>query len=418
MPEQITLTTAPAVPIPSGRASKIDDSARCDGISGLSLPGTHTVTESGGVSIDLAAPQTGGAQAGGFEELLNAQLAMTDAPAADSRRRGHPASARLCCSEDDPAERTGEPDVVASVLAETAALAVTTQIPRQIASANCPGHVSMQTAHHTVMAAASSEPETGEATPVPPQVPNQATPFLRALTSDQAEISTARPKSPRADPAGTVRGQTGIANSDHLVAPARPDRIAAVPDPERAIGKPETSQPLPEPASLAARAQTDPLPERPPRIDVSPTLDSRPAATIPVVRVTHPLASPEWSREFGAQVTLFVSRKESQAEIRVNPPELGPVDVRIGFDGDKVSVAFAANPAETRQAIQDALPQLRELLAERGLSLGNTTVGAESSPREFAPAPRFAAREPSGEDLAVREQHAVRLAHRLVDTFA
>lgn len=144
------------------------------------------------------------------------------------------------------------------------------------------------------------------------------------------------------------------------------------------------------------------------------------AGPAPVLHVDHSLGGAEWQREFGAQVSVLVSRREPQAEIRLNPPQLGPVEIRIGVQGDQVSLAFSAPQPETRAAIENTLPQLRELFAGSGLALGHASVSAESSgqrsPAETRPcATPFRQEEPIAVNTA---PGLARVAVRLVDTFA
>jgi flagellar hook-length control protein FliK len=65
------------------------------------------------------------------------------------------------------------------------------------------------------------------------------------------------------------------------------------------------------------------------------------------------------------------------AEIRLTPAELGPLRVQISVDDGQANVAFQAHSAVTREAIEQALPRLREMLAESGLSLGQADVGEQ-----------------------------------------
>jgi len=51
------------------------------------------------------------------------------------------------------------------------------------------------------------------------------------------------------------------------------------------------------------------------------------------------------------------------------------VDIRVSLDGDRIDLGFSAAQQDTRQALQDALPKLREMLAQQGLQLGHADVG-------------------------------------------
>jgi flagellar hook-length control protein FliK len=162
------------------------------------------------------------------------------------------------------------------------------------------------------------------------------------------------------------------------------------------------------------------------RTDMTPRLDSLPvaaperAAPVPVVYVEQGLGSAGWKQEFGSQLTLLVSRREPQAEIRLNPPQLGPVEIRIGLQGDQVSLAFTAPHPDTRAAIENALPQLREMFAGNGLALCNASVNAESSQQQsHRGTHQNRVSFPNQEPMVAESMPPIRrVAVRLVDTFA
>ncbi|MEY4592768.1 MAG: hypothetical protein RIR18_1663 [Pseudomonadota bacterium] len=86
-----------------------------------------------------------------------------------------------------------------------------------------------------------------------------------------------------------------------------------------------------------------------------------------------------WSKQFGERVILMNSAGQQTAEIHLNPSNLGPMHVTLSFNADQTTSAmFVAHHPETRQAIQDALPQLREMFSSAGISLGQANVSAES----------------------------------------
>lgn len=98
-----------------------------------------------------------------------------------------------------------------------------------------------------------------------------------------------------------------------------------------------------------------------------------------------------WDKAFTQQVLLAVGRKEQTAEIRLYPPQLGPVEVTItlsGDDGKQATVHFVSQHVAVREAIESALPRLKEVLGNAGIELGHSSVGAETSGREAPTQPR------------------------------
>ena len=91
-----------------------------------------------------------------------------------------------------------------------------------------------------------------------------------------------------------------------------------------------------------------------------------------------PLGQAEWGNELGDRVRWMVNQHVQTAELRLNPPELGPVRIHISVDQAHVSVAFTSNHAVVRDALETAMPQLRDMLSQSGLSLANGSVADQS----------------------------------------
>lgn len=91
-----------------------------------------------------------------------------------------------------------------------------------------------------------------------------------------------------------------------------------------------------------------------------------------------PLASPHWAEEFGQRLIWLHGKSIQAAEIHLNPPELGPVAVRIRLHEDQTSVQFASPHAAVREAIEAALPRLKEMFEARQLSLAQVEVAQQS----------------------------------------
>jgi flagellar hook-length control protein FliK len=61
-------------------------------------------------------------------------------------------------------------------------------------------------------------------------------------------------------------------------------------------------------------------------------------------------------------------------EIRLNPAELGPLQVHIAMNDKHIEVTFNVSNALTREAIENSLPRLKDMLAEEGMSLAGASV--------------------------------------------
>jgi flagellar hook-length control protein FliK len=81
-----------------------------------------------------------------------------------------------------------------------------------------------------------------------------------------------------------------------------------------------------------------------------------------------------WPQAVAGQVLVLANQRIDSATLRLSPEHLGPVEVRIDLQGQGVNVSFGAEHAETRAALEQAMPQLREAFAGAGLTLGQATV--------------------------------------------
>jgi flagellar hook-length control protein FliK len=83
------------------------------------------------------------------------------------------------------------------------------------------------------------------------------------------------------------------------------------------------------------------------------------------------------------------------AQLKLNPAEMGPIEVRISLDGTQAQVDFSAAHAATRQALQDAVPALASALRENGLTLTGGGV-FEQAREQRGEARQDRARHPDG----------------------
>jgi len=100
------------------------------------------------------------------------------------------------------------------------------------------------------------------------------------------------------------------------------------------------------------------------------------------IRVDATVGQPKWGNEFAQKIVWMNSQQQQVAEIHLNPANLGPVEVMLSITQDQATAQFISPHASVREAIQDALPRLKEMLADNGIQLGNVTVGAESFQQE------------------------------------
>lgn len=87
-----------------------------------------------------------------------------------------------------------------------------------------------------------------------------------------------------------------------------------------------------------------------------------------------PLQSREWAGEVSQRLMMMVSSKLSSAQIHLNPRELGPIDVKVSMHQDQANVVFTSHAAPTRDALEQAMPRLRDMMEQNGVALGDVDV--------------------------------------------
>ncbi|MDF2181354.1 flagellar hook-length control protein FliK [Neptuniibacter sp. CAU 1671] len=89
--------------------------------------------------------------------------------------------------------------------------------------------------------------------------------------------------------------------------------------------------------------------------------------------------TPVWQNALGERAMLLVANGARTAEIRLDPPELGSLHIRVHMHQDQVSLSFSSPHAHVRDAVEQSLPRLREMFAEQGLALQDSSVSDQSS---------------------------------------
>ena len=94
--------------------------------------------------------------------------------------------------------------------------------------------------------------------------------------------------------------------------------------------------------------------------------------------VNVPVGGDGWGDAVADKVMWFSANKISSAEIHLNPPDLGPLQVRVSTQSDQASVVFTSQHAAVRDALDQALPRLRDMLGNQGMQLLDVSVGGQT----------------------------------------
>ena len=88
--------------------------------------------------------------------------------------------------------------------------------------------------------------------------------------------------------------------------------------------------------------------------------------------------SQAWSQGLTEQVSWMMRGGIQSAEIRLNPANLGPLEVKLSIEDDVARVSFVSSHAVVREALDAAMPRLREMLEQQGISLADVDISQYS----------------------------------------
>jgi len=77
----------------------------------------------------------------------------------------------------------------------------------------------------------------------------------------------------------------------------------------------------------------------------------------------------------------MANQDSHSASLQLNPRQLGPLEVRMSIEGDRAQLSFVSNHAAVRDAVETALPRLREMLGTVGLIQVDVNVSGQGGSR-------------------------------------
>jgi len=100
--------------------------------------------------------------------------------------------------------------------------------------------------------------------------------------------------------------------------------------------------------------------------------------TTAVHQIAVPVTDNKWGDAVAQRVSMMIGKQEQQLDMQLNPPHLGPMEVRLSMAQDQASVIFTSQHAGVREALAAATPRLSALLADQGITLTNVQVASDS----------------------------------------
>lgn len=128
------------------------------------------------------------------------------------------------------------------------------------------------------------------------------------------------------------------------------------------------------------------------------------------------VGSAAWADEIGSRLVVMTQSGNHTASLKLSPEHLGPLEISIVVRDDKASVWFGAAHADTRAAIETALPRLREMFESQGLSLTDAGVFREPPREQQVPKTGAGSFDGTSEESAIAVTSGARIG--LLDAYA
>jgi flagellar hook-length control protein FliK len=130
---------------------------------------------------------------------------------------------------------------------------------------------------------------------------------------------------------------------------------------------------LPQPDPVTVQAGAIGAPANAP-LDANQAAHPAPPTAPAQATLAMPPHSPTFGPALGHQIEVWMKGGVQHAEVQLSPQDLGPIRVKIEMDGAQARVQMSADVQSTRDALQQAMPQLSEQLGQVGLSLSGGGV--------------------------------------------
>ncbi|GEM_PF-2479876 len=104
----------------------------------------------------------------------------------------------------------------------------------------------------------------------------------------------------------------------------------------------------------------------------------QPAAT-GFAAITSQIGAQSWGDELISRIRWQIGQEIQEVKISLNPKELGPLQVNINISDNQAQVHFVTHHGQVRDVIENAIPQLREMMEQTGLVLADANVSQQPS---------------------------------------
>lgn len=160
---------------------------------------------------------------------------------------------------------------------------------------------------------------------------------------------------------------------------------------------------------------------------IGDTLQAAQAAQTRMSQVSVRVGEPGWHQAVADRVVWLLGRDQQGVQLKLNPAHLGPMEVKLSLNQDQASVTFLSSHAAVREALEQAVPRLRDMLGQQDIQLvqvnvdqrqGQNSQGAEQGADGKEAAANNNATGQGVDAEGSQPEGQVMLQRGLVDTYA
>ena len=133
-----------------------------------------------------------------------------------------------------------------------------------------------------------------------------------------------------------------------------------------------------KPANIAALVESTPNVTATALVNAPVGTTTLSTHTETTLSIPTPIRDQSWAQYFSQKITWLATSDKQTAQITLNPAHMGPIEISLNLDKSSATASFVSANAEVRDAIETAMPRLREMFANAGIELGQTNVSSES----------------------------------------
>ncbi|WP_199153044.1 flagellar hook-length control protein FliK [Chromobacterium sp. ASV23] len=212
-----------------------------------------------------------------------------------------------------------------------------------------------------------------------------AMPLLAALQLQQAPVTPAQQPTQQTQDKAPVQDLLAQPSATHLPiqdlqaqqATPKVDPTLLLPVGKQGFNWQSSQQKLPDPDQTAAQFLPLQQLQQPQQSNQAQAAAS---ANMPQLTLPQTLNDPNWGKALGEQVLSMVSLKMDKAQIQLNPPQMGPIEITLKMNGtDQAQVLFTAAVPATREALENNMHRLSSMLSSSGIQLTDSQVSSGNS---------------------------------------